>query len=156
MTLGQTVTRRADIHASTTTKGVEVRHDPDEFSTDLGKNVAQLAKYEASLSPASTQLQLVIVGGLSGRLDQTIHTLHALIQLVEKDGREQVWAIGKESAACILPKVSRNQVSLLACAILRSPFDSVSISRVNTNSRLISTRSERLAESCLSAVSKLT
>ncbi|GAA5876016.1 hypothetical protein JCM16303_006993 [Sporobolomyces ruberrimus] len=104
LVLGDLDSLRLDVKAYYESKGVEVRHDPDEFSTDLGKNVAQLAKYEASLSPASTQLQLVIVGGLSGRLDQTIHTLHALIQLVEKDGREQVWAIGKESAACILPK----------------------------------------------------
>lgn len=87
-------------------QGVEVRHDPDEFSTDLGKNVTELTKYEKSLSPQQEQFQLVIIGGLSGRLDQTIHTLHALTQLVEKEGRQKVWAVGKESAACLLTKVS--------------------------------------------------
>lgn len=81
-----------------------MRHDPDEFSTDLGKNVAELSRFETA--QRCGELQLVIVGGLSGRLDQTIHTLHALIQLVEKQGRDRVWAIGQESAACILPKVN--------------------------------------------------
>lgn len=68
--------------------------------------MTELTKYESSLSPQQEQFQLVIIGGLSGRLDQTIHTLHALTQLVEKEGREKVWAVGKESAACILTKVS--------------------------------------------------
>ncbi|GAA6063629.1 hypothetical protein JCM10212_000130 [Sporobolomyces blumeae] len=95
-------------------KGVPVERDPDEFSTDLGKNVRRLTEYEASQArsqPSSTvpvPFQLVVVGGLSGRLDQTIHTLHALTQLQAKEGRDQVWAIGKESAACILPKGTHN------------------------------------------------
>ncbi|GAA5946994.1 hypothetical protein JCM3765_002108 [Sporobolomyces pararoseus] len=104
LVLGDLDSLRPEVKAYYESKGVEVRHDPDEFSTDLGKNVTELSKYEQSTPEVHSQLQLVIVGGLSGRLDQTIHTLHALIQLVEKEGRQQVWAIGKESAACILPK----------------------------------------------------
>ncbi|GAA5922463.1 thiamine diphosphokinase [Sporobolomyces koalae] len=101
LVLGDLDSLRDDVREYYEQKGVEVRRDRDEFSTDLGKNVAELARFEQT-QPAP--LQLVIVGGLSGRLDQTIHTLHALVQLVEKEKRERVWAIGKESAACILPK----------------------------------------------------
>ncbi|GAA6018118.1 hypothetical protein JCM11491_003324 [Sporobolomyces phaffii] len=108
LVLGDLDSLRDDVRRYYESKGVEVRHDPDEFSTDLGKNVAQLSKYEEETSfrrdGGGGQLQLVVIGGLSGRLDQTIHTLHALIELAEKAGREQVWAIGKESAACILSK----------------------------------------------------
>ncbi|GAA5905192.1 thiamine diphosphokinase [Sporobolomyces salmoneus] len=107
LVLGDLDSLRPDVKEFYESKGIDVRHDPDEYSTDLGKNVNELSKYETSLSPDSSkpqQLQLVIIGGLSGRLDQTIHTLHALTQLVEKQGRDRVWAIGKESAACILPK----------------------------------------------------
>lgn len=104
-------------------QGVVVERDPDEFSTDLGKNVSRLAAIEAGTAPlprhasespadsrpsqrgSSEQYQLVIIGGLSGRLDQTIHTLHALTLLAEKEGRDRIWTIGKESAALLLTKV---------------------------------------------------
>jgi hypothetical protein len=88
-----------------TAQGVTVTRDPDEFSTDLGKNVTALSKHEAT---TKTPHQLVVVGGLSGRLDQTVHTLHALWILAEKEGREKVWVVGKESAAMILRKVRRS------------------------------------------------
>ncbi|GAA5847829.1 hypothetical protein JCM5353_000215 [Sporobolomyces roseus] len=104
LVLGDLDSLKPDVKKYYESKGVEVRHDPDEFSTDLGKNVTELTKYEKSLSPQQEQFQLVIIGGLSGRLDQTIHTLHALTQLVEKEGRQKVWAVGKESAACLLTK----------------------------------------------------
>ncbi|GAA5842980.1 hypothetical protein JCM3766R1_001650 [Sporobolomyces carnicolor] len=102
LVLGDLDSLRPDVKRYYESRGVRVRHDPDEFSTDLGKNVAELSRFETA--QRCGELQLVIVGGLSGRLDQTIHTLHALIQLVEKQGRDRVWAIGQESAACILPK----------------------------------------------------
>lgn len=56
------------------------------------------------------QHDLCILGGLSGRLDQTIHTLHALTQLSSDPARVQsapqgarVWALSAESLACVLP-----------------------------------------------------
>ncbi|TNY20294.1 putative KEX1 protein [Rhodotorula diobovata] len=108
--LGDLDSLREDARRYYEAKGVRVEHDPDEYSTDLGKNVSRLCLLEASSSsdpsgPAHQQQhQLVIVGGLSGRLDQTVHTLHALTLLVEKEGRERVWAVGRESAAVVLPK----------------------------------------------------
>ncbi|GAA5862318.1 hypothetical protein JCM1840_004140 [Sporobolomyces johnsonii] len=104
LVLGDLDSLRADVRAYYASKGVTVEQDSDQFSTDLGKNVARLSAYEAQLDPPQAQHQLVVVGGLSGRLDQTIHTLHALTLLAEKEGRERVWAIGKESAACVLGK----------------------------------------------------
>lgn len=102
-------------------QGVTVEQDPDEYSTDLGKNVARLTAIETgSLPPPRTpksaprtiptgqqQFQIVLIGGLSGRLDQTIHTLHAMTLLAEKEQRDRVWAIGKESAALLLTKVNQ-------------------------------------------------
>lgn len=48
----------------------------------------------------------MILGGLSGRLDQTIHTIHALTKL---HGERELgtWVVGRESVACILGTVSR-------------------------------------------------
>lgn len=47
----------------------------------------------------------MIVGGLSGRLDQTIHTIHALTQLLDERGNT-TWVVGRESLACVLGPVS--------------------------------------------------
>ncbi|BGP44608.1 thiamine pyrophosphokinase [Rhodotorula kratochvilovae] len=103
LVLGDLDSLRDDARRYYEGKGVRVEQDPDEFSTDLGKNVSRLAALEAAQDPPR-QHQIVLVGGLSGRLDQTVHTLHALTLLVEKEGRERVWALGKESAAVVLPK----------------------------------------------------
>ena len=89
-------------------QGVTVEQDPDEYSTDLGKNVARLTAIETgsippphnpksptqTKRPTGQQFQIVLIGGLSGRLDQTIHTLHAMTLLAEKEKRDRVWAIG--------------------------------------------------------------
>ncbi|GAA5903240.1 hypothetical protein JCM8208_002249 [Rhodotorula glutinis] len=109
MVLGDLDSLRDDVKRYYVGRGVRVEHDPDEFSTDLGKNVARLSSLEQTRrddddGAPRQQHQLVIVGGLSGRLDQTVHTLHALTLLVEKEGRERVWAIGRESAAVVLAK----------------------------------------------------
>ncbi|GAA6053352.1 hypothetical protein JCM3770_004126 [Rhodotorula araucariae] len=103
LVLGDLDSLRDDARRYYEAKGVRVECDPDEFSTDLGKNVSRVVALEAAQDPPR-QHQLVLVGGLSGRLDQTVHTLHALTLLVEKEGRERVWAIGRDSAAVVLPK----------------------------------------------------
>lgn len=151
-------------------QGVRVEHDPDEYSTDLGKNVSRLCLLEASSSsdpsgPAHQQQhQLVIVGGLSGRLDQTVHTLHALTLLVEKEGRERVWAVGRESAAVVLPKVRRSlrgsPCSAPAFSSKRgggdAEIESRRLRRASTTSRSTSRRLVRRAASCRSGPRKHT
>lgn len=55
-----------------------------EYATDLQKCLRAVEIHEEQNSPSSTALDrmaVVIVGGLSGRLDQTMHTLHVLCQL---------------------------------------------------------------------------
>ncbi|GAA5945338.1 hypothetical protein JCM3775_002189 [Rhodotorula graminis] len=106
LVLGDLDSLRPEVKEYYVGKGVPVEHDPDEFSTDLGKNVARLSQLErrGAAAPPPQQHQLVLVGGLSGRLDQTVHTLHALTLLVEKEGRDRVWAVGRESAAVVLAK----------------------------------------------------
>ncbi|KDE09754.1 hypothetical protein MVLG_00154 [Microbotryum lychnidis-dioicae p1A1 Lamole] len=105
---------RDDVRAYYESKNVSIVHDPDQYSTDLGKCVVALTEYETKLATQATsstsnepapprtpiQHQLVIVGGLSGRLDQTIHTLHALTLFDQE--REMTWAVGQESLACVL------------------------------------------------------
>ncbi|GAA6006574.1 hypothetical protein JCM10207_004979 [Rhodosporidiobolus poonsookiae] len=101
LVLGDLDSLKPEVRAYYEEKGVLVERDPDEYSTDLGKNVLRLSAHERSTGRPH---QLIIVGGLSGRLDQTIHTLHALWVLGEKEGRERVWVVGRESAAMVLKK----------------------------------------------------
>ncbi len=80
---------------------MSVVEDPDQFSTDLGKCVQAVADLEKS---SGQSYQLVIIGGLTGRLDQTIHTIHALTELLDARGNT-TWAVGAESLACVLGPV---------------------------------------------------
>lgn len=50
------------------------------------------------------QYQLIVMGGLSGRLDHTIHTVHALTELLGTRGNT-TWVVGAESVACVLGPV---------------------------------------------------
>ncbi|KAL8277035.1 hypothetical protein RQP46_010569 [Phenoliferia psychrophenolica] len=92
---------RPSVRSFYESKGVSIIHDPDQNSTDLGKCIASLVEHEKA---TGIEHQLVILGGLSGRLDQTIHTIHALSLLAET--REFTWAVGQDSLACVLPKGS--------------------------------------------------
>ncbi|GAA5834870.1 hypothetical protein JCM11251_002047 [Rhodosporidiobolus azoricus] len=101
LVLGDLDSLREDVRTYYDGKGVLVESDPDEFSTDLGKNVTRLSQHEKTTQQPH---QLIIIGGLSGRLDQTIHTLHAVWLLAEQEKRERVWVVGRESAAMVLGK----------------------------------------------------
>ncbi|WFD40892.1 ribonuclease Z [Malassezia japonica] len=70
---------REDVRDFFAQRGVPVVHKPSQYATDLQKSVQTVedeeAKHDAPAYP------LVIFGGMSGRLDQTMHTLHVLWQL---------------------------------------------------------------------------
>ena len=46
------------------------------------------------------QYRVVLLGGLTGRLDQTAHTLHALHPLLTV--RPGIWVVSEYSVACLL------------------------------------------------------
>lgn len=54
---------------------------------------------------------MMLLGGLTGRLDQTAHTLSTLLQL-RKTGRT-IWAFSQMSMACVLDQVRSAQPSFL-------------------------------------------
>lgn len=55
-------------------------------------------------SDATLQYEIVILGGLTGRLDQTIHTLSYLYKL--RKTRERVFTVTDDNVAWILDSVS--------------------------------------------------
>ncbi|KAH7884514.1 thiamine pyrophosphokinase [Phlebopus sp. FC_14] len=88
---------RADVRKYYSSKGVPVLHDPDQYSTDLMKCVQALEEKEKS---EGQQYELLILGGLSGRLDQTAHTLSYLHKL--RRTRSKVYAITDDNIAWVL------------------------------------------------------
>ncbi|KAF8587626.1 thiamine pyrophosphokinase Thi80 [Ramaria rubella] len=78
-------------------KGVNVVKVPDQYSTDLQKCLSSLADLEAAQSEHYTVLFL---GGLSGRLDQTVHTLSFLHKL--RKTRDYVYAITDDNIGWVL------------------------------------------------------
>ncbi|KAF8807026.1 thiamine pyrophosphokinase Thi80 [Phlegmacium glaucopus] len=78
--------------------GVPVSHDNDQDSTDLMKCIASLRDKE--VFQGSPQYDIILLGGLSGRLDQTVHTLSYLHKL-RKD-RNRVFAITDDNVGWVL------------------------------------------------------
>ncbi|KAH7412389.1 thiamine pyrophosphokinase [Cadophora sp. MPI-SDFR-AT-0126] len=80
-------------------KDVPVIHDPDQYSTDFGKAV----KYIRS-SPSRTTIDIVVLGGLGGRVDQGMATLSHLyaFQPDPNYGSGRMYLLSSESITFVL------------------------------------------------------
>lgn len=127
-------------------QGVSIEKVPSQYATDLQKCIQAVEDFEfesnknptfseSTSSSSSTseiqenqELDLIIYGGLSGRLDQTAHTLHVLWQIApdvivgkgveepegqSKDGRggklkkrKRSFVVGDGCLTWLLPPVS--------------------------------------------------
>ncbi|KAF7312319.1 TPK-B1-binding domain-containing protein [Mycena indigotica] len=88
---------RPDVRKFYASKGVPIVGDPDQDSTDLMKCISVIDEKEAS---ENKKYDIVLLGGLSGRLDQTIHTLSYLFKL--RKTRERVFAVTDENVGWVL------------------------------------------------------
>lgn len=121
--LGDLDSIRSDTQHFFESKGVAVHVRPSQYATDLQKTIQEVEDQEEA-SASGDEYTLIIFGGLAGRLDQSVHTLHVLWQLapgVEELGsvidpdstnergnrlkkRQRTFAIGDGSVAWLLPK----------------------------------------------------
>ena len=76
-------------------------HDADQDSTDLMKCVSAIKEKENN--KPDLKYDIVILGGLGGRLDQTIHTLSYLHKL--RKTRERVFAVTDDNVGWVLDAV---------------------------------------------------
>ncbi|KAF8625535.1 hypothetical protein AX15_005302 [Amanita polypyramis BW_CC] len=88
---------RHDVKKYYVAQGVPVVLDGDQNSTDLMKCVTSLQEREQE---EGLEYELVILGGLSGRLDQTVHTLSYLHKM--RKTRKKVYAITDENVGWVL------------------------------------------------------
>ncbi|KAF8962763.1 thiamine pyrophosphokinase Thi80 [Flammula alnicola] len=89
---------RPDVWAYYESLGVPVIRDDSQDSTDLMKCMSALEELEKSAN--SPQYPVILLGGLSGRLDQTIHTLSYLHKLRKK--RARVFAVTDDNIGWVL------------------------------------------------------
>ncbi|KAG8927174.1 hypothetical protein FRC01_007884 [Tulasnella sp. 417] len=82
---------------------VDVVCDPDQDATDFMKAIASVVALEAA-SASPDQLGIIVLGGLSGRLDQTVHTLSYLHKL--RTQRERVFVVTDDDVSWVLDSVS--------------------------------------------------
>ncbi|KDQ15855.1 hypothetical protein BOTBODRAFT_130572 [Botryobasidium botryosum FD-172 SS1] len=78
---------RPDVRKYYEEEGVEIVQDHDQYSTDLMKCFQSLLRIEAK---AATQFPIIILGGLSGRIDQTVSTIAQVYKLRKTRGHVYV------------------------------------------------------------------
>jgi len=88
---------RPEVRAMYEEAGVPVIEDKDMFATDMMKCFKALEKAEQA---ASEEFSLILLGGLTGRLDQTVHTLSFVYKLRKQ--RKQVFAVSDENIGWVL------------------------------------------------------
>ncbi|KAJ6619693.1 thiamine pyrophosphokinase Thi80 [Mycena sp. CBHHK59/15] len=89
---------RNDVKDFYISHGVPVVEDQDQDSTDLMKCISALRDKEAIEQEG--EYDIVLLGGLSGRLDQTIHTLSYLHKL--RKTRKRVFAVTDDNVGWVL------------------------------------------------------
>ncbi|CAE6423991.1 hypothetical protein ACGC1H_002638 [Rhizoctonia solani] len=97
---------RPEVRAWYTEQGVPIEQVEDQDSTDLMKCIAWVDEVEKT---QSIKLDVVILGGLSGRLDHTVHTLSVLHKL--RNTRPRIFVISGESVGWVLNR-GHHQIEL--------------------------------------------
>ncbi|CEL55705.1 Thiamin pyrophosphokinase 1 OS=Homo sapiens GN=TPK1 PE=1 SV=1 [Rhizoctonia solani AG-1 IB] len=87
-------------------QGVSIEQVDDQDSTDLMKCIAWVDSVEKE---QGVDLDIVVLGGLSGRLDHTVHTMSLLHKL--RSIRPRIFVVGNESVGWVLDRGS-HQIEL--------------------------------------------
>ncbi|KAK7454648.1 thiamine pyrophosphokinase [Stygiomarasmius scandens] len=88
---------RDDVKTFYSSNAVPIIRDEDQYSTDLMKCIAAVKEMEQT---EGREFEIIILGGLAGRLDQTIHTLSYLHKLRKE--RRRVYAVTDDNVGWVL------------------------------------------------------
>ncbi|GFZ44706.1 hypothetical protein JCM24511_02430, partial [Saitozyma sp. JCM 24511] len=118
---------RPEVRTYYASKGVSVKEDSDQNSTDLMKCMDEV---EALEDISGKTLPLILLGGLSGRIDQTVHSMALLHKL--RSTRPEVFVLSGESLAWVLDKGSHlididHTTMGQTCGILPVGIDSATV-----------------------------
>jgi thiamine pyrophosphokinase len=96
---------RDDVRSYYSSQGVSVSQDPDQYSTDFGK---AMRKIEQTSSP-SPHREILILGTLSGRVDQGIGLLHEMTREETRNPNLRLWLFSETNVSWIL-RPGRNPI----------------------------------------------
>ncbi|KAF8322593.1 thiamine pyrophosphokinase [Clavulina sp. PMI_390] len=88
---------RPDVLSFYASKEVTIIQDKDEYSTDLMKCISLLSEKEEA---SGLKYNVLLLGGLGGRLDQSIHSLSYLLK--QRTIRPNMMAVSEDSVAWVL------------------------------------------------------
>ncbi|KAF2817025.1 thiamine pyrophosphokinase-like protein 1 [Mytilinidion resinicola] len=97
---------RDDVRQYYSSKGVEVSQDPDQYSTDFRKAIRKIEKTDLS----SPRREVLILGTLSGRVDQGLGLLHEMTREETRNPNLRLWLISETNVSWIL-RPGRNTIS---------------------------------------------
>ncbi|KAH7128787.1 thiamine pyrophosphokinase-like protein 1 [Dendryphion nanum] len=89
---------RDDVRGYYTAQGVDVSQDHDQFSTDFGKAMQKII----AQSPGSSQRDILVLGTLSGRVDQGLGLLHEMLREEMRDSTLRLWLFSETNVSFIL------------------------------------------------------
>ncbi|GME48712.1 Riboflavin kinase domain bacterial/eukaryotic [Neofusicoccum parvum] len=98
---------RDDVRAYYQAHGVRISRDPDQYSTDFGKAVKQIAAAappspQASGGGASCR-EILILCTLGGRVDQGLGLLYEMLRIQNARPDTRLWLFSESSVSFILP-----------------------------------------------------
>lgn len=85
---------KPEVRAHYESLGVDVQHIPEQLSTDFGKALRLINQRRSEIlkrtvpEPDSDKLDVVVMGGLGGRLDQAMSQLHHLYNISRNKDKE--------------------------------------------------------------------
>ena len=84
--------------------GVPVLKDPDQYSTDLTKCLKWLRTNATHAQNQDGELDVIILGGLGGRVDQGFSTLHHLYMAIVDQSllRGEIYLLSEQSLSFVL------------------------------------------------------
>ena len=85
-------------------KGVKVLKDPDQYSTDFTKCLKWIREYWRDASDGDDTLDVVVLGGLGGRVDQGFSQVHHLYMAVNDPSmlRGRIYLLSEQSLSFVL------------------------------------------------------
>ena len=93
--------------------GVSIIHDPDQYSTDFTKCLKWLRQHACQLVGPPGRIDVVVLGGLGGRVDQGFSQIHHMLMAVRDkellDGN--IYLLSDRSLTFVLG-IGRNQVEV--------------------------------------------
>lgn len=94
-------------------KGVTISKDEDQYSTDFGKAIAKIRS--SSASDQSPIKDVLILGSISGRVDQGLGLLHEIYREHVRNPGLRLWLFSECSVSFLL-KAGRNVIKTCAVA----------------------------------------